>query len=75
VLQKSPKGCLGVQHLQLLSLTSFPLCFGIGLIEPKPLCVLEASHAWAFLLVTGWQLKTRLLRDVLPMRWRDANTC
>lgn len=45
----------------------FPLCFGIGLREP--------SFGWAFFLLTTWQLRTRLLRDVLPMRWRDANTC
>ncbi len=37
----------GVGLARLISLTVFPLCFGIGLIEPKPLCVLEAFHAWA----------------------------
>lgn len=40
---------LGVEHVLVTrpSVVLFPLCFGVGLIEPKPLCVLEAFHAWA----------------------------
>jgi hypothetical protein len=35
--------------------SGFPLCFGIGLIESKPLFVLEALYAW-----TIWEAKTAL---------------